>query len=563
MYGSDIVAARYCGFRKPPSAPLGLWMHGWFPERQPLDRPERLFGVTMAHLKDERYWVATERQAQFLRSLGFSRSRAIGLPIVYVPELEVEREKGTLLVMPAHSLPASSHEWSAREYVQSISALKPRFRKICVCVNGHDWDKGNWVQDFQEAGFEVIRGAGDDSTYERMARLFTRFEFVTANGWGSLVTYASAFGAKVSLYGPYLEVTRDSVKNVPFYIDNPELIAPGAESYGERYYRETYPEIFRHPAEAEERIEWGRAEIGWQNKVSPGELRQLFGWSTLARRTRSRIGTNVSRAARTAVPQSVKTHVNEILVAKPWINFRERRRLRSMDTDAPGMTLLFGGPFGFADARAYLEAYDDCFVKQMYRFRRTSDRPFIIDGHADIGLSVLYFKCLYPQSRILALEARPAVFEILERNCRTYGLEEVELVQGDLLLELAADRLVQARSSTGRCNDVEALLSSGAPLKFGGDLIETIDLLKMQVDASQSGGIPETSALLRNVESISVDYRSRVGEPQNLGALFDLLEGAGFRIAVQSVDSTRKQPLIDIPGADAIDNHLRIVGFRM
>ena len=85
----------------------------------------------------------------------------------------------------------------------------------CVCVNGHDWVRGNWVHDFRDAGFEVIRGAGDESSLERMASLFAQFEFVTTNGFGSLIAYASAFGARVSFYGPFSEVTRRFAEERP------------------------------------------------------------------------------------------------------------------------------------------------------------------------------------------------------------------------------------------------------------------------------------------------------------------------------------------------------------
>jgi hypothetical protein len=271
MYGSDAVAARYCGFTRPPTVPLGLWMHGWYPETRPLERPETLFDVTMAHLREEHYWVTTERQAALLRSLGFSHAQAIGLPLVYVPEPRVAREQGSLLVMPAHSLPANDRAWAASDYVASILELRPAFRRICVCVNGHDWVRGNWVHDFEDAGFEVIRGAS----------LFTRFEFVTTNGFGSLIAYASAFGARASFHGPFSEVTPDSLKNIPFFIDNPDLMSAETRFSQEEYCREMFPEFFSHPADARERIEWGRAEIGWQNKVPPDDLRRLFGWSAL------------------------------------------------------------------------------------------------------------------------------------------------------------------------------------------------------------------------------------------------------------------------------------------
>jgi hypothetical protein len=562
MYGSDVVAARYCGFRKSPSPPLGLWMHGWYPETRSLDRPERLFDVTMANLREEQYWVTTERQAKFLRRLGFPRSTPIGLPLVYVPKPAVARERDSLLVMPAHSLPASDRARGTSDYVASISALKSTFRRICVCINAHDWIWGNWVHEFQTAGFEVIRGAGDISSLEHMASLFSQYEFVTTNGFGSLIAYASAFGAKASFYGPFSEVSIDSLKNVSFFIDNPDLRSVEVKCLEESYCREMFPEFFCHPAEARERVEWGRAEIGWQNKVPPDELRHLFGWSALGRAT-STLRT-LGRRSQAIVSEPLKSRLKEMLMPELRNERGERRRLESMDADVLGTTPLFGEAFAFVDARTYLQTYDDCFVKHAYRFRATSERPFIIDGHADLGLAVLYFKCLYPRSRILALEAEPKAFEVLARNCRSYELDDVELVRGVLSIDVLADALLShARANAEEGDRDEAGHSVVPPFRFGSELVERIDLLKLRVEASRTGRVLEMSALLPNVESVAVDYRAQAGEPQNLGPLIDVLERAGFRIAVQSPDSTRTRPLVEIPSAGFRDNNLRILGFRI
>ena len=562
MYGSDEVAATYCGFQNPPAAPAGLWMHGWYPERRPLDRPERLFDVTMGHLTALQYWVTTERQAEFLRGLGYTRSRAIGLPLVYVPEPRNEREKDSLLVMPAHSLPANDRAWATADYVAAIVALRPAFRRITVCVGGHDWARGNWVGDFRAAGFEVIRGAGDDSSLDRMACLFAQFEAVSTNGFGSLLAYASAFGAKVSIYGPFSEVTPDSLRNVPFFIDNPDLIAAEVDDLQASYCRETFPEFFCHPAVAEERVEWGRAEIGWENRVSPEELRGLFGWSALGRAT-SRVRTLGARA-RALVPASVKTRLKDVATPEGRSLHRERARLEAMETGVPGTTTLFGATFAFADARAYLQAYDDCFVKHIFRFRATSERPFVIDGNAGSGLAVLYFKCLYPRSRILALEVDGATFGMLEFNCRSFGLDDVDLVQDTLSAELLADAPVDhVTSGTTQADCDESHRATVPAVRVACDSVERIDMLKLRISASRAGAVRDLAELLALAESVSVDYCASAGEPQDLDQVFNALQRAGLRVAIQSADSTLTRPLVEIPGSGARETHLRILGFRV
>ena len=554
MYGSDVVAARYCGFTEPPAPPVGLWMHGWYPESRPLDRPERLFHVTMGHLRDAHYWVTTDRQAAFLRRSGFPNARAIGLPLAYVPQPAVSREKGSLLVMPAHSLPAHDRAWATSDYVSAICALTPFFERVCVCVNGHDWDRGNWVDDFRGAGFEVIRGAGDASSLLRVADLFSRFEYVTTNGFGSLIAYASAFGAKASFSGPFSEITPESLKNVPFFIDNPELMAVEARCSEESYCRQLFPDFFRHPADAKERVEWGLTEIGRPYRASPEELKHLFGWSPAGR----------ARSTATSLQRRARTAAGELVRPEARAQRRERCRLQAMEADAPGVTPLFGGTFAFTDARAFLDDYDECFERHAYRFRGVSRRPFVVDGDAGTGLRVLYFKSLYPECRVLALEADPTAFAVLERNCREYDLEDVELVSGMFPRDVAlCDRPV-GPSSSGAGQDLP--VASGWPLppfQFGDDLTETLDLLKLTLDGSQCSDLGGMAAFLSHVENVVLDILPEAAAPHALWALVGVLGDAGFRTALHSQDWRERRPLIELAGADYGGGRVRVLGVRM
>jgi hypothetical protein len=348
------------------------------------------------------------------------------------------------------------------------------------------------------------------------------------------------------------------LKNVPYYIDNPELLASDSEHYAEPYCRATFPEFFCHPSEARERVTWGRAEIGWHNKVSPDELRELFGWKGL-RLIRSRLGATMTKA-RESVPQPVKTPVKQTLSPGLRQSRRERQRLESMEAGRTGSTPLFGATFEFADARAFLDAYHEHFVRQIYRFRPTSESPLVVDGHAGFGVGVLYFRSLFPRSRILAFEAEPADFAILERNCETYGLEGVALTPADPLAETIAHAVTPDRLATPEAGREDECSLTSQLGELGAD---TIDLLKLRVDASQGARLLGLSSLLATVESIVVDCRYRVREPQDLSPLLAALEDAGFLIGIQSPESSLTQPLIAIPGGGIEGGRLRILGYRV
>ena len=73
------------------------------------------------------------------------------------------------------------------------------------------------------------------------------------------------------------------------------------------------------------------------------------------------------------------------------------------------------------------ELYTDIFIKQVYRFETTAKQPFIVDCGANIGMSVLYFKQLYPESEVWAYEANPDAFALLQHNVEANKLKGVHL----------------------------------------------------------------------------------------------------------------------------------------
>src|SRR6476660_8278442 len=76
-----------------------------------------------------------------------------------------------------------------------------------------------------------------------------------------------------------------------------------------------------------------------------------------------------------------------------------------------------------------LHTYKDIFAKEIYKFHTTTNTPVIIDCGANVGISVLYFKQLYPHAIIEAFEPDALTFEILSKNCTANSLNNVQLNQ--------------------------------------------------------------------------------------------------------------------------------------
>jgi hypothetical protein len=297
-YGAHLIARAYCGLDDSRLTVPDYWMHGWIPSYHnvhpaliALHKKEGQHENYDYHAQirgekaDTMQWVSREDQAEFLRGHGYRHVRAIGLPIVYLPECAVEREPGSLLVLPPHS--HKNHGGDdplAERYAEMIAELRPRFSRIAVGVHEDDRAKGQWVESFRRRGIDVFvtTDQSDPNTLVRLQRLLSSFEYVTTNGYGSHIALAAYCGAKVSVYGPFAEFPFERMKVTHAVKMFPELVQQAYELCTEPALRQHYPFLFVEPDRAVVRRDWAAREVGEPSRVTPAELRRLFGWETAA-----------------------------------------------------------------------------------------------------------------------------------------------------------------------------------------------------------------------------------------------------------------------------------------
>src|SRR5207248_650108 len=161
---------------------------------------------------------------------------------------------------------------------EEIARIRQHFSEVWICIHPSCWEHGYWVNAFKERGFPLVQGAlyTDRNALKRLYQLFSTFDYMTTNATGSHIAYAAYLGAKVSIYGPYAESTKFNHNNVPEFLP---MVEQWEWARSEKTVRQYYPELFGHPREAKQRIDWGRYEVGFAHKVPPAELRKLFGWT--------------------------------------------------------------------------------------------------------------------------------------------------------------------------------------------------------------------------------------------------------------------------------------------
>ncbi|HET7601221.1 MAG TPA: FkbM family methyltransferase [Gemmatimonadales bacterium] len=241
---------------------------------------------------------------------------------------------------------------------------------------------------------------------------------------------------------------------------------------------------------------------------------------------------------------------------------RELARLAALPRRAAAVTPLLGPPFGLVDGASFVWTYRDLFERELYAFRAATERPYIVDAGANIGLSVLYFKRLYPESEVVAFEPDPDIFAVLEANVRAHELRGVTLIQravwsSDTLLAFAPDgadggRVGVPGPDTGRVVPAAAL----APY-----LERRVDLLKLDVEGAETEVLRGCRERLANVERVYVEYHSSADAPQTLHCVLEILGSAGMRVQILPCEVARR-PFLDPRPTAGFDLQVHVFGYR-
>jgi FkbM family methyltransferase len=121
----------------------------------------------------------------------------------------------------------------------------------------------------------------------------------------------------------------------------------------------------------------------------------------------------------------------------------------------------------------------ELFENEIYRFNSSNKTPLILDCGTNIGLSVIYFKRLHPDSRIIAFEPDPNIFNVLQGNVESF--KDVELINKAVWTSETTLEFMAEGSAGGRLVSIEqnAKKYQVSTVRLRDYLKEPIDMLKI------------------------------------------------------------------------------------
>lgn len=200
-------------------------------------------------------------------------------------------------------------------------------------------------------------------------------------------------------------------------------------------------------------------------------------------------------------------------------------------------TRILGMEVSFLDPYWLVEMFEEIFLRRQYAFESAKEQPLIVDVGSNIGLSILFFKRLFPAAAIIGFEPDPAAFRLLQRNVDANRLREVSLLNvavydGAPFVQLYGDPTTpgspQRSTRRGRAGGTSHKVPA---TRLSDHLAEPVDYLKLDVEGAEGIVVEELerSGKLGLVERMAIEYHHHVDEEEDLlSDLLATLERNGF-----------------------------------
>ena len=250
----------------------------------------------------------------------------------------------------------------------------------------------------------------------------------------------------------------------------------------------------------------------------------------------------------------------------PAITWLQQKTLKHQDETNIKKIRLGKLTFYYKFPFEILHTYRELFEDEIYCFTANTSTPHIIDCGANIGLSVVYFKSLYPQSTIIAYEPDAANVELLKKNIQANKFEHVTIkkeavwTQNEKLYfksigsqgsQIAADGLQNNDTVEVNAIRLAEVLQT-----------QTVDFLKIDIEGAEYEVMKDCEHSLGKVKNIFVEYHDQVSETEKLTTILNILQNNGFRVYIKMAADQLNHPFVSKQTGGSFDVQLNIFGYR-
>ncbi len=202
---------------------------------------------------------------------------------------------------------------------------------------------------------------------------------------------------------------------------------------------------------------------------------------------------------------------------------------------------IWGFKVYYADPKAAWVQIHELIIREEYYFSDDREAPHtIIDCGCNIGLSILYFKAMYPNSRIIAFEPNQKCYEIAVKNISENNLKDVQIINSALGASnetttfFVPENDNMAGSLFPKDGVKVGFLEQEVKVeKLSAHINKELDLLKLDIEGAEYEVMNEIRDCLKYVKSIIIEAHVRdAKDNMSLTGLLNVLNQNSYRFQI-------------------------------
>lgn len=218
--------------------------------------------------------------------------------------------------------------------------------------------------------------------------------------------------------------------------------------------------------------------------------------------------------------------------------------LKFRPKNQPGRVKILGWDLEFIDGNSLYWMVKVNVLERYNDFYTVKPSPRILDCGANIGVSVLRFKQLYPRAKITAFEPDPQLCAVLRRNLGRNGAGDVEVIEAavwKMEATLGFAPFAGEDSQSGYILDsAEQNVDPANPIQLvravslSDYLADPMDLLKLDIEGAEFEVLESCKKVIKNANQIMLEVHHKVDRVDLLIGVIEPLRDAGFQLVLNT-----------------------------
>ncbi len=241
--------------------------------------------------------------------------------------------------------------------------------------------------------------------------------------------------------------------------------------------------------------------------------------------------------------------INNYIKRKSDKEYQHLLKLSKLPRYTKGNFELGNEKYIFPDSASFVFMYKEIFKKEIYKFKSEKKDPFIIDCGANIGMSIIYCKRLFPEAKIIGFEPEKDIFQYLTTNIESRKFKNIELINKAVWDE---NGKIQFSNEGADGNRISSLHTESHfndsyevdAVKLSEYITSHVDFLKLDIEGAEIEVMNEISSKLTLVKNLFIEYHSFEDKPQQLDLILAILTKNNFHYYIDSPNSSTVTPFI-------------------